>query len=101
VEGIALLPYQLTELDFDYRVVHLGNQSPSHAEIIQNYAKSHPQSWLGGLKPTTITAFAHYAQAYSQQVEAQAIKYHQDYLDMASGSFESALDKALAALLTD
>ena len=99
VEGVAILPPLVAQLDIDYSVVYLGNQSPSHAQIIQDYAKSHPDTWLGSLQPDTVAAFAQFSRAYSNHISQHAALFNQPYLEMSDQSFSKGLGLALTTLM--
>ncbi|HVQ43431.1 MAG TPA: hypothetical protein VMT30_00470 [Candidatus Saccharimonadia bacterium] len=98
IEGVAVLPQFLVDLNFDYLAVFLGNQSPAHAQIIHDYAHTHPHSWLGTLQPATIDAFAHFSAAASASIEREARKYYLPYVEMSAQPFPDGLTRALAVL---
>jgi hypothetical protein len=99
VEGVAVLPEFIADLNFDYSVVFLGNQSPAHAALIQDYAREHPDSWLGGLEPDTIDAFATFSAATSAHIEREARKYYLPYIEMGKQPFDQAIEQARRLLL--
>lgn len=98
IEGVAVLPHLVAELEFDYSAVYLGNQSPDHAQIIQNYAQNHPDSWLGSLQPDTIAAFAKFTLETSIHIEKEAQLFSQPYLEMSDSGFDNVLKLAQHAL---
>lgn len=98
VEGVAVLPKFVAALDLDYAVVYLGNQSPGHTEVVLEYACTHPDTWLGGLKPDTVAAYAAFSQATSAHIERQAHKYGHPYIEMSALPFEQSLEQALKIL---
>lgn len=101
VEGVAILPHFVAQLDIDYSVIYLGNQSPAHGQIIQNHASKHPDTWLATLQPDTIAAFAEFVRATSAHIESEAAKHGQPYLEMSSLPFPTALDQAFNSLTNE
>lgn len=99
IEGVAILPHQVATLPGNIQAVFLGNQSSDHARVIAEYAHGHPDSWLGGLKPQTIEAFAHFVRATSANIEQEAHAYNQIYIEMSAQPFEESLHLALGSLL--
>ena len=98
VEGVAVLPEFIAKLDIPYSAVFLGNQSTGHAQIILEYAKTHPGTWLSKLSPSTIEAFAHFSNATSVHIEAECKKYGLTYIDMDEKTYERQLTFALSHL---
>jgi 2-phosphoglycerate kinase len=101
IEGVAVLPELVATLDLDYSAVYLGNQSPEHTKVVLEYARTHPETWLGGLKPDTLAAYAFFSQATSSHIEQQARRYRQPYIEMSARPFEQSLEQALATLHAD
>jgi hypothetical protein len=98
IEGIALLPALVAELDVPYTAVFIGNQSLDHAKIIHDYARYHPDTWLGGLQPATLDAFAHFVLATSSHIQIEAHRFHMSYLEFGDEEFPDSLKQAIKAL---
>lgn len=94
IEGVAILPELVTQLTLPYHAVFLGNQSPDHAEYIRAYAAAHPETWLGGLRPETIDAFAHFTRLTSHRIAEQAEAAGLPYVELGAGSFTGGLKYA-------
>lgn len=99
VEGVAILPALLKDVDFEYVAVFLGNQSNQHVETIINSARQNPNDWMYGLENETIRAFAVFNQTFSRYIEDQANQYGMKYIEMRDSSFSEDIDRALGALL--
>jgi 2-phosphoglycerate kinase len=100
IEGVAVLPSLLATLELPYSAVFLGNQSADHTQIICDYAKHHPDTWLGSLQPDTVEAFAEFSRAYSAHTQREAQKYNLPYFEMSTGSFPEAIVAARQRLLS-
>jgi len=98
VEGVAVLPEFLAPLNFDYSVVYLGNQSPELDAFVLQYARAHPDTWLGGLRPETVSAYAAYSRAFSARVEEEARTEDQSYIEVSNRPFEQSINLALKIL---
>lgn len=98
VEGVAVLASLIKTLNVDYSVVHLGNQSSAQGGIIQAYAATHPDTWLGTLQPATVAAFAHFCQMSSVHVQKQAETHDQPYIEMSNQPFPDSVQLALMSL---
>jgi 2-phosphoglycerate kinase len=99
VEGVAVLPEFIADLNFDYSVVFLGNQSPDHAQVIHDYARTHRKTWLGQLAPSTLDAFAIFSAATSAHIEREARKYYLPYVEMGNRGFQQGIEQARKLLL--
>lgn len=99
IEGIAVLPELVAQLDCDYSVVFLGNQSDEHFETIRRTARSNEHDWMHNLEDETIKAFAVFNQTFSKYIAEQAEKYHMPYVEVHDDSFETAMTTALDTLL--
>ena len=91
VEGVAVLPRFVASLDIPYSAVFLGNLSPTHTSVIEQYARTHPQSWLGKLERETVQAFAHFSRETSAHVKMEAKTYKLTYIAMEDESYEQQL----------
>jgi 2-phosphoglycerate kinase len=99
IEGIVVMPMFLDELEYDYRVVYLGNQSESHTRNILEHARLHSDDWMHQLNEETIYAFSKLNISFSKYIEEQASRYNQTYIEMRDDHFETDLDSALHLLL--
>jgi len=101
IEGVAVLPALVARLEGIPHVVHLGNQSHDHTKLVLEDARTHPDTWLGNLKPATLKAFALFCQSTSTHIEREAHKYHQTYIEMSSQPFEQSLQQAFSILTSN
>lgn len=99
IEGIHILPELLNELDIEYNVVFVGNQSPEHINQIRNHAKNTQTDWLHTHAGDVIDGWAQFTQQYSEFISAEAAKYDMAYIEVHDHSFEADMDTALRTLL--
>jgi 2-phosphoglycerate kinase len=99
IEGLAIMPEFLENLDYEFSAIFLGNQSQEHYQIVEQHAKENSNDWMHNLNPETITMFSELNQSYSQLMETQAMKYGLAYYEMHDFSFETDLMKSLDMLL--
>lgn len=100
IEGIAVLPELLKQVDYEYSAVFLGNQSFEHGRTILNSARTNPNDWMYTLEDETIEAFSIFNNAYSVYIQQQAEKFGFDYIEMGDGDFDLAIKKARNCLMS-
>lgn len=98
IEGIAVLPVFLSQVDYDYKAVFLGNQSDKHFETILSSARRNPNDWMHGLEDETINAFSVFNQAFGRYIEQESGKYGLSYIEMHDKSFDDDINLALNIL---
>ncbi len=99
VEGVAILPHLVGELQCDYAAVFLGNSSTRHGEQMLAYARSNRYDWLKTWSDDAIRALAEFTNDYSVYFEEQARKNGMAYFDGANGTFEDTITAATRSLL--
>ena len=100
LEGIAILPELLSQVDYDYSVVFLGNQSDNHFQTILNSARNNPDDWMHDLEDETIKAFFAFNQAFSLYIQQQAKKFNYNYIEIHDDNFTNDINEALSSLLS-
>ncbi|HEX3082483.1 MAG TPA: hypothetical protein VHQ86_04460 [Candidatus Saccharimonadia bacterium] len=99
VEGVAVMPEFVAKLkDLPHTAVYMGNQSPAFDRFVVQFAATHPNTWLGSLKPLTVSAFAAFCRGTSTHVHEQAQATRQTYIEMSDTAFEVALNRAMMVL---
>lgn len=99
IEGIAVLPELITQLECDYSAVFLGNQSEQHFQTILNSARSNSNDWMHSLEDETIEAFSVFNQAFSKYIAQEAEEHGMSYVEIHDDSFDADMQTALSILL--
>ena len=99
IEGIAVLPSFVQQLQCDYSAVFMGNRSDEHFQTILSSARANHNDWMHSLEDETIEAFAIFNQKFSKYIEQEAINYGMTYVEVHENDFEADIQKALAVLL--
>ena len=100
IEGVAVLPEFLKNVDYNYSAVFLGNQSEEHAAIMLNAARNNPNDWMHGLEDETVRVFAKFNQSFSRFVAVEAAKYNMSYFEIDDNNFEESINNSLETLLS-
>jgi 2-phosphoglycerate kinase len=101
IEGIAVLPEFVRQLECEYTAVFLGNQSDQHHQTILDTARKNRDDWMHDLDDQTIEAFAIFNKTFSRYVEDEANKYGLRYIEIHDDTFEHDIGQALDFLLKD
>lgn len=99
VEGIAILPEFLDQIDYDFSAVFLGNQSESHFQTILDSARRNKNDWMHKLENETIRAFSVFNQTFSRYIQQEADKYDFPYIEIHDQTFNDDIRTALDVLL--
>jgi len=99
IEGIAVLPELVAQLECDYSAIFLGNQSEQHFKTILNSARSNENDWMHDLEDETIEAFAVFNQTFSKHIEKEANDHSMTYIEVHDDNFDADMDAALKILL--
>jgi 2-phosphoglycerate kinase len=99
IEGIAVLPKFVKQLECDYTAVFLGNKSDQHFQTILDTARKNTDDWMHNLDDQTIEAFAIFNKTFSKYVENEANKHNLRYIEIHDNNFEQDIDLALKFLL--
>ncbi len=101
IEGIAVLPELVSQLECDYSAIFLGNQSDEHFQTILKSARSSVNDWMHELEEETIMAFAVFNQAFSKYIEEEVKSHNMKYLEVHDDNFDEDMNKALTLLLNE
>jgi 2-phosphoglycerate kinase len=99
IEGIAVLPELVAQLECEYSAIFLGNQSEQHFQTILNSARSNENDWMHDLEDETIEAFATFNQAFSKYIEQEASNHGMTYVEVRDDNFDTDMNTALNSLL--
>lgn len=99
IEGIAVLPGLVQQLDCEYSAVFLGNQSEEHFQTMCTSARANSNDWMHDLEDETIEAFSIFNQEFSRYVEKEAVDKGMTYIEVHDNDFEADIQKALQVLL--
>ncbi len=99
IEGIAVLPSFVKDLQCEYSVVFIGNQSDEHFNTILNQARNNPNDWLHNLEDETIKAFCLFGQCFSKYLEDEAKSLSMSYIEVMDNKFDECLTSALNELI--
>ncbi len=99
IEGIAILPSLLSQVDYDYNAVFLGNQSTSHYNTILKSACQNKNDWMHTLEDETIEAFSIFNTSFSFYIAEEARQYNMSYIEVGDDTFNDDIDRALKLLL--
>lgn len=100
VEGVAVLPENVSQLDIPYSAVFLGNQADGHIETTLDTARTNPYDWLGKKSEAVAESFCMFNQNFSSYIEAECQKYNQAYVEMDDNNFHESLTRAKEVLLS-
>lgn len=99
IEGVAIMPEFIKDLDCDLRVVFLGNQSGNHVATITHFARNNLHDWMHDLNNETIISFAELNKTYSHFIQQEASKYDLPYVEIHDDTFDVDIELALNILL--
>lgn len=98
VEGVAILPALISELNCKFKVVFVGNSSTTH-EAMLTAARSNPLDWMHEYSDETIRLFSHFTSEYSHWFKAETQKYGFEYHEIADSAFETSVISTADRLL--
>ncbi len=98
IEGVAILPEFLSQLECDVRVVFVGNSSSNHGSNMLAYARSDDYDWLSSYSDEAILKFSAFTQEFSRFIESESRLYGYKYVDLAKNSFDKSQEKAISWL---
>lgn len=73
IEGVAVLPEQLTRVKFDYKAVFIVNLA-DQTEAIMKHAVDHPNDWLSKYNEVTVRTFCQFNQTWNKYYFREARK---------------------------
>ena len=99
VEGVEILPANLSRLGYDYRVVFIGNTSPLHASTIAAQAHANEHDWMHRYSDATIESWSSLIREFSNYIKSEANTYGMPFIETHDDNFEDSLAKAAALVL--
>lgn len=100
VEGVAVLPSQLTELPFDFRAVFIVNLN-DQTDTILHHAHENKDDWLSKYDDDVIRAFCHSNQAWNNYYAEEAAKYGYEIIKVETDRFDENINDAVMMLVRD
>jgi len=98
IEGVAVLPSQLSKVDFDYKVVYLT--AKDQTEAIIKHALSDENDWLHKYDEQAIRAFCDFNVLWNEYYRSEATKYGFPIVEIDNENFEASINKAVDILLS-
>lgn len=98
IEGVAVLPELISQLDAPHRVVFIGNQGDNHKENIKKSAQENEHDWMRDASNQYIGAFAMFVQRMSAYIEQEARRYGLKYIEMDKKLFGDVTEEVMQAL---
>ena len=99
VEGVEILPANLSKLDYSYKVVFLGNTSLLHANTVAAQAHANEHDWMHRYSDETIESWSDLIREFSNYLKVEANTYDVPFVETHDDNFEDSLAKAEALLL--
>ncbi len=98
VEGVAILPEQLSKATFEFRAVFIVNSNDPTENMLQ-HAKNHPNDWLNKYDETVIRAYGKFNQLWNKFYSDEAKKYGYPVVNVDTNNFEESIHQAVDILL--
>jgi len=98
IEGVAVLPELMNQLDIPHRVVFIGNQGENHRENIKKSAKENAHDWMRDVGDPYIDAFAMFVKRMSAYIEHETEKYGFKYIEMDQELFGDVTEEVMRSL---
>ena len=87
VEGVAVLPELVSQLEIAHRTVFIGNQGDRHDANMKRFARENQHDWLRSASDQYVRAFATFVKRMSACIEQEAQKYGYPYIEMDGEAF--------------
>ncbi len=97
VEGVALLPKLINELNCDYKAIFVGNSSLDRSAM-QSSAHSDPLDWMHDFRSNTFPEFSKFTALHSEYFRNEAEQNGLKYLEIHEESFEQDISSAVTYL---
>ncbi|HVQ43548.1 MAG TPA: hypothetical protein VMT30_01105 [Candidatus Saccharimonadia bacterium] len=98
VEGVAILPEQLSKVDFEFKSVFIANLADQTEDILA-HARKNPNDWLRKYDEETIRLYASFNQLWNKFYADEARKYGFPVIEIESGNFHASIEKAARLLV--
>jgi 2-phosphoglycerate kinase len=99
VEGVEILPANLKQASYSYKVVFLGNTSLVHANTIAAQAHANEHDWMHRYSDKTIEGWSDLVREFSNYIEAETNTYRMPFIETHDDNFEDSLLRAEGLLL--
>ncbi len=99
VEGVAVLPEFLGDLNCEWRAVVLGNSSDTIGQVIRKSMAKNPHDWLNGREEQIIEAYIKFFKENNIHFKQQAGNSNLPFFDSAEHGYDAAMTGALEELL--
>ena len=99
VEGVAVLPEKISELNCEWSAVVLGNTSKNLGDIVRKSAMENKYDWLHGCDPQILDARIGFLIESNLHFKGQAERYNLPFVDIAEYGYENAIREAVEELM--
>ena len=100
IEGVAVLPEQLTRVKFDYKAVFIVNLA-DQTKTIMEHALSHQNDWLRKYNEETVRTFCQFNQTWNKYYFREARKNDFKVVLIEEKNFDKSVVQAVDILLAD
>lgn len=97
IEGVAVLPEQLSKVTFDFRAVFVVNLN-NPAENILKHARNNPSDWVNKYDESTIRVYAEFNQLWNKFYFDEAKKYNFPVVEIHTNDFDASIAEAVKSL---
>jgi 2-phosphoglycerate kinase len=98
IEGVAVLPEQLSKAGLDFKAVFVVNLSDPTDNILE-HAKNNPSDWVNKYDEATIRAYGKFNQIWNKYYADEAKKYGYPVVEVDTDNFEASIKAAVDLLL--
>jgi 2-phosphoglycerate kinase len=91
VEGIEILPANLSKVTYSYKAVFLGNTSLLHGNTIAAQAHANEHDWMHRYSDTTIESWSGLICEFSKYIKTEANTYGMTFIETHDDNFEDSL----------
>ncbi len=98
IEGVAVLPIELSKVDFDFSAIFLSPKG-DQAESILKHARENSHDWINKYSDDVIKNFCNFVKHWNQYYITEAEKYNFKVVEIDYDNFDSSVDVAVDALL--
>ncbi len=99
VEGVALLPHLISELNCEYSAIFVGNTSPSHGEHMLRHARSGSYDWMSNRSDEAILEFAKFTNLFSEHFATEAKRYNMQFFDWSDSEYDTHIQRCVREVL--
>jgi len=100
VEGVAVMPEQLSKLTYRFRTVFVVNLTDQTETILEHVSKN-PNDWLRKYDKDTIRTYSSFNLSWNKYFAKEANKYGFPVVEVDTNNFQTSIESAVAILLKD